>query len=205
MPKLELGDLDSVAKSKEANIPVLAKYARNGFAILTAVPSCTLMFKQEIPLMYPDDADVQAVKEAMWDPFEYLMRAQARRPAQDRLQPAAGQGQLPRALPQPGAEHRPQDRGTAQAGARHLRPDQRALLGARRHFRREEAVPRHGDEDRQAAVQEDGRAPAGRAARLHQLRLPAGRPPHQPGIRRQFARHARSWRTRSRCCGWPTG
>jgi glycerol-3-phosphate dehydrogenase subunit C len=72
MPKLELGDLESVHKSKEANIPVLAKYAREGYAILTAVPSCTLMFKQELPLMYPDDADVQAVKEAMWDPFEYL-------------------------------------------------------------------------------------------------------------------------------------
>jgi len=72
MPKLELGDLESVAASKEANIPVLAKYARDGFAILSAVPSCTLMFKQEIPLMYPDDADVQLVKDAMWDPFEYL-------------------------------------------------------------------------------------------------------------------------------------
>ncbi|MFO1244959.1 MAG: heterodisulfide reductase-related iron-sulfur binding cluster [Ramlibacter sp.] len=74
MPKLELGDLDSVNASKEANIPVLAKYAKDGFAILSAVPSCTLMFKQELPLMYPDDADVQAVKEAMWDPFEYLMQ-----------------------------------------------------------------------------------------------------------------------------------
>ena len=74
MPKLELGDLDSVDESKQANIPVLAKYAKDGYAILTAVPSCTLMFKQEIPLMYPDDADVQAVKEAMWDPFEYLMQ-----------------------------------------------------------------------------------------------------------------------------------
>jgi len=73
MPKLELGDLDSVNASKEANIPVLTKYAREGYAILSAVPSCTLMFKQEIPLMYPDDADVQQVKEAMWDPFEYLM------------------------------------------------------------------------------------------------------------------------------------
>ncbi len=73
MPKLELGDLDSVARSKEANIPVLPKYAQEGYAILAAVPSCTLMFKQEIPLMYPDDADVQDVKEAMWDPFEYLM------------------------------------------------------------------------------------------------------------------------------------
>ena len=73
MPKLELGDLDSVDESKRANIPVLAKYAKEGYAILAAVPSCTLMFKQEIPLMYPDDADVQAVKAAMWDPFEYFM------------------------------------------------------------------------------------------------------------------------------------
>jgi glycerol-3-phosphate dehydrogenase subunit C len=73
MPKLELGDLDSVGKSKEANIPVLAKYAKDGFAILSAVPSCTLMFKQEIPLMFPGDADTALVKEAMWDPFEYLM------------------------------------------------------------------------------------------------------------------------------------
>lgn len=73
MPKLELGDLDAVNDSKEANIPVLAKYAKEGFAILSAVPSCTLMFKQEIPLMFPCDQDVQLVKEAMWDPFEYLM------------------------------------------------------------------------------------------------------------------------------------
>ncbi|MDO7738928.1 MAG: heterodisulfide reductase-related iron-sulfur binding cluster, partial [Burkholderiaceae bacterium] len=73
MPKLELGDLDAVAKSKDANIPVLAKYAQEGYAILSAVPSCTLMFKQELPLMFPDDADTQAVKVAMWDPFEYFM------------------------------------------------------------------------------------------------------------------------------------
>ena len=73
MPKLELGDLDSVEKSKEANIPVLVKYAKDGFAILSAVPSCSLMFKQEIPLMFPDDADTQLVKEHLWDPFEYFM------------------------------------------------------------------------------------------------------------------------------------
>lgn len=73
MPKLELGDLDSVQASKEANIPVLARYAKDGFAILAAVPSCALMFKQEIPLMFPDDADTQLVKEHMWDPFEYFM------------------------------------------------------------------------------------------------------------------------------------
>jgi Fe-S oxidoreductase len=73
MPKLELGDLDTVAKHKAANIPVLARYAKEGYAILSAVPSCTLMFKQELPLMFPDCADTQAVKEAMFDPFEYLI------------------------------------------------------------------------------------------------------------------------------------
>jgi glycerol-3-phosphate dehydrogenase subunit C len=72
MPKLELGDLRR-GSAKEANIPVLARYAREGYAIVTPVPSCTLMFKQELPLMFPDDADVQLVKAAMFDPFEYLV------------------------------------------------------------------------------------------------------------------------------------
>ena len=73
MPKLELGDLEAVKKLKEGNIPMLARYAREGYAIVTAVPSCTLMFKQELPLMFPDDADVKAVQDAMFDPFEYLV------------------------------------------------------------------------------------------------------------------------------------
>jgi len=73
LPKLELGDLDAVARHKEANMPVLAKYAREGWAIVSAVPSCTLMFKQELPLMFPDCADTQAVKAAMFDPFEYFV------------------------------------------------------------------------------------------------------------------------------------
>ena len=73
MPKLELGDLEAVQRNKELNIPVLAKLAGEGYAILSAVPSCTLMFKQELPLMFPDDADVKAVAAAMYDPFEYLV------------------------------------------------------------------------------------------------------------------------------------
>ncbi|MGZ5063564.1 MAG: heterodisulfide reductase-related iron-sulfur binding cluster, partial [Usitatibacter sp.] len=73
MPKLEQGDLESVEKLKEKNIPPLAKLAREGYAILTPVPSCTLMFKQELPLMFPDDEDVRAVRDAMFDPFEYLV------------------------------------------------------------------------------------------------------------------------------------
>ena len=73
MPKLELGDFAAVARLKTINVPPLAKLARAGYAILSAIPSCTLMFKQELPLMFPDDPDVKAVQEAMFDPFEYLV------------------------------------------------------------------------------------------------------------------------------------
>jgi Fe-S oxidoreductase len=72
MPKLELGDLAAVARAKEANIPVLAQLVSEGWDIVAPVPSCVLMFKQEIPSMFPDDPDVAKVKQAMYDPFEYL-------------------------------------------------------------------------------------------------------------------------------------
>ena len=73
MPRLELGDLESVARAKEINIPVLAAMVDQGYDIVAPVPSCVLMFKQELPLMFPDDADVKKVQAAIYDPFEYLM------------------------------------------------------------------------------------------------------------------------------------
>ncbi|HEX6833953.1 MAG TPA: heterodisulfide reductase-related iron-sulfur binding cluster [Rudaea sp.] len=78
MPKFELGDLAGVARYKETNIPVLAAAVRNGFDITATIPSCVLMFKQELPLMFPDDEDVQLVRRNIFDPFEYLwLRHQA--------------------------------------------------------------------------------------------------------------------------------
>jgi glycerol-3-phosphate dehydrogenase subunit C len=73
MPRLELGDLEGVARLKEHNIPVLAEAVAAGFDLVAPIPSCVLMFKQELPLMYPDEAAVRAVAEHMFDPFEYLM------------------------------------------------------------------------------------------------------------------------------------
>jgi Fe-S oxidoreductase len=73
MPKLELGDLKSVAKAKDQNIPALVKLVDEGWDIVAPIPSCTLMFKQELPLMFPDDPDVLKVRDAMFDPFEYLI------------------------------------------------------------------------------------------------------------------------------------
>ncbi len=73
MPKLEFGDLGAVARAKAINIPELVACADRGWDIVTPIPSCTLMFKRELPLMYPDDADVIKVRDAVFDPFEYLM------------------------------------------------------------------------------------------------------------------------------------
>jgi Fe-S oxidoreductase len=73
MPKLELGDLRAVERLKDANMTQLAALVAAGFDIVAAIPSCVLMFKQELPLMFPDDAQVLQVKRAFFDPFEYLM------------------------------------------------------------------------------------------------------------------------------------
>ncbi len=73
MPKLELGDLEAVERAKNANIPALLKMIDGGWDIVAPIPSCVLMFKQELPLLFPDDADVKKVAQHIFDPFEYLM------------------------------------------------------------------------------------------------------------------------------------
>jgi Fe-S oxidoreductase len=73
MPKLELGDLETVEKHKDANIPQLLALAEQGLRITSPIPSCVLMFRQELPLLFPDDAAVKKVQAAMVDPFEFLM------------------------------------------------------------------------------------------------------------------------------------
>jgi glycerol-3-phosphate dehydrogenase subunit C len=73
MPRLELGDLEGVARLKERNVPTLAAAVAAGYDLVAPIPSCVLMFKQELPLMYPDDEALRAVAARMFDPFEYLM------------------------------------------------------------------------------------------------------------------------------------
>ena len=73
MPKLELGDLESVDRLRQANIPVLAQLVDEGWDLTAPIPSCVLMFKQELPLLFPHDEAVARVAGAFFDPFEYLM------------------------------------------------------------------------------------------------------------------------------------
>ena len=73
MPKLELGDLEAIRTARDTNIPALVQLVDAGWDIVAPIPSCVLMFKQELPLMFPEDADVARVRDAIYDPFEYLM------------------------------------------------------------------------------------------------------------------------------------
>ncbi len=73
MPKLEIGDLAAVDRLKQDNIPELDRLVQAGYDLVAPIPSCVLMFKQELPLMYPQDEAVQRVAKAFFDPFEYLM------------------------------------------------------------------------------------------------------------------------------------
>jgi len=72
MPKLELGNLEAVEQAMQANIPELARLVDEGWDIVAPVPSCALMFKQELPLLFPDNTQVEKVSKAIYDPFEYL-------------------------------------------------------------------------------------------------------------------------------------
>ena len=73
MPKLELGDLEAIETLKSKNVPVLAAMVAAGHDVIAAVPSCVLMFKLELPLLFPGDQEVKTVARRTFDPFEYLL------------------------------------------------------------------------------------------------------------------------------------
>ena len=73
MPRFELGDLDAVAANKDANLPLFLDAVAEGCDLMSIVPSCTLMYRQELPLLFPGDEAVAQVGAAFFDPFEYLV------------------------------------------------------------------------------------------------------------------------------------
>ena len=73
MPKLELGDLEAVERLKNENIEELFSWVEKGWDLVAPIPSCVLMFKKELPLLFPQDKKVEIVAKAFYDPFEYLM------------------------------------------------------------------------------------------------------------------------------------
>lgn len=73
MPKLELGDLDTVAKLKATNVPIFTQAIEDGYDLMSIIPSCTLMYRQELPLLFPNDPEIKKIADKFFDPFEYLI------------------------------------------------------------------------------------------------------------------------------------
>ena len=182
---------------KETNIPHLAKLAREGYAILTAVPSCTLMFKQELPLMFPDDAeraggesgDVRSVRIPDGAQRDGLLKTDFKQPL----------GKVAYHVP---CHQRVQNIGQKTRDAlqlcRHRGDHGRALLRPRRHLGREEGEyfdksMKIGKPVFQARWPSRSRITSVPTARLPARHIAAG----------HGRRHRRRNSIRSRCCASP--
>ena len=137
MPKLDLGDLDGVDRLKRANIPVLARLVDQDYDLIAPVPSCVLMYKQELPLMYPEDAEVAKVAAAFFDPFEYLGLRHEAGALSGRLQCPVGRCELSGGLSSAGTEHRPEGQRAARSCPRDERACHLRVLWPRRHVCRQ--------------------------------------------------------------------
>ena len=65
--------MTSMRQTRRALLAALLPLVEQGYDLIAPIPSCVLMFKQELPLMFPDDPAVQRIRKAFFDPFEYLM------------------------------------------------------------------------------------------------------------------------------------
>ena len=133
MPKLELGDLKAVEKLKDANLPIFLEAIDAGYDLMSPIPSCVLMYKQEVPLMFPNDANLARVKAAFFDPFEYLMLRHKAGLVKTDFSQQARHRRVPRRVPPTRAEHRDEDARLHATDSRHRSHCHRALLRTRRH------------------------------------------------------------------------
>ena len=72
MPRLEQGDLEAVERQSRRNVAALLPWVEDGWDVVAAVPSCVLMFKKELPLLFPGDGRIEQVAARFFDPCEYL-------------------------------------------------------------------------------------------------------------------------------------
>ena len=136
MPKLELGDLEAVAKLEGDEHPRAGRagrrrlrHRRAGAVLRPDVQAGTAAAVSGRP------ATCGKVARAHFRSVRIPDAASPRGHAAHRLQAAARQDRLPRALSPAGAEHRPQDARAAVSSCRAPGRDDRALLGPQRHLR----------------------------------------------------------------------
>jgi len=74
IPFFDIGDVDAVIKKAKDNIKSLKAYVDKGYDIVVPIPTCALQIKYEYPLLLPDDPDVKAVAEKVYDVHQYLWK-----------------------------------------------------------------------------------------------------------------------------------
>ncbi len=73
MPQLEHGKLADVVARAQQVAPQLLRYVDEGYAVVTPIPSCTFMLKQEWPSLLPNDERMKKLAANTYDISEYVV------------------------------------------------------------------------------------------------------------------------------------
>jgi len=90
MPQLEQGDIAQVAAKAREISAELKPWIEKGYDVVALVPSCTLMFKFEWPLIVTDDPNVKLLSESSYDAAEYIVDIARNEGLAEGLQPLDG-------------------------------------------------------------------------------------------------------------------
>lgn len=90
MPQLEQGDIEAVARKAKSISATLRPWIEKGYDIVALVPSCTLMFKFEWPLIVTGSDDVELLSSATYDACEYIVEIARNEGLAGGLQPLEG-------------------------------------------------------------------------------------------------------------------
>ena len=90
MPKLELGDIGSVAAAAQKVSAELLPWIDKGYDIVALTPSCALMLKFEWPLISPKDPALERLSQATFDLSEYVVDIAKKHGLAEGLEPVEG-------------------------------------------------------------------------------------------------------------------
>jgi glycerol-3-phosphate dehydrogenase subunit C len=90
MPKLEHGDIESVAQNAKDIATELLGWVDKGYDVVALIPSCALMLKFEWPLMLPENEDIKRLSNATYDVAEYVVDISKNEGIAHGLEPTVG-------------------------------------------------------------------------------------------------------------------
>lgn len=76
IPNISIGDIENAVKKADGNVAVLSELIDEGFEVVIPSPSCSMMIKQEYPMIATDRLKAKSVADKSYDLAEYLMKLQ---------------------------------------------------------------------------------------------------------------------------------